>query len=146
MGEINGKNGGLSNILGLFMRPLRKIKTILVTKESSKERTLEESTEETVIGQASSINTTIIKRALFYHCGHHADNNVGGRCVCGAIVCKSCLSLCSICGIPLCPVDTITVEGERYCRECFEDKVRRERLKAVGRALGSFFVERGGER
>ncbi len=136
--------GPLDSLLARFLGPVRKIRTILFTRESGKQRLIEDANDETEIGPTGAKETVVSREALFYDCGHYAqDGNLGGRCVCGALICKNCLLLCTSCGAATCPADRTTDEqdGQVYCRLCHDELSHSRRVRKALGIFTSIFVK-----
>lgn len=143
----NANNNLLNTLFQRFMGPVRKVRTIFFARQSGTNRVLEVTDDETEIDPKGSINTVVSHEALFLDCGHFAKENLGGRCACGAIVCEKCLVLCSACGAPTCPGHRFTdAETQQVlCPTCQEELARSRRIRKVGGAVVSFFIERKAE-
>jgi len=129
-----------------FLQPIRTLRTVLGARTRGGERILEEKLDQTVIGEGGSIDTVVGQVAHFGDCGHYLQGNLGGRCSCGAIVCKACLRRCAACGLPLCPpccaYDPQT--GVVLCYGCSDETRYQRRAREVGRTLASLFLEEDG--
>ena len=140
-----GRNDIAGEALKWFLHPIRTLWTVLLTRSRGKERTLEEKVDQTVIGQGGSIDTVVRQLAHFGDCGHYLHGNLGGRCGCGAIVCRECLRRCARCGEPLCPpcsaVDPET--GLVVCHICGDEISYQRRARSIGWSIGSLFLGTG---
>ncbi len=144
----NANNHNLLNTLfSRFMGPVRKLRTIFFARHNGRPRILEDTRDETEIDPSGSIDTVVSHEALFFDCGHFANGNLGGRCACGAIICDKCIILCSACGVPTCPGHRITdTETQQIrCLHCHGEVARSRRIRKVGSAVISFFIERKAE-
>lgn len=134
----------LDSLLARFLGPVRKIRTILFTQETGQKRRIEDQSDETEIGPTGGIETVVSREALFYDCGHYAqDGDLGGRCACGALICKNCIVLCAACGAPTCPAHRVTDEqdGQIYCRLCHDELSHSRRVRKALGVFASIFVK-----
>lgn len=142
-----GQKNWAQTALQWFVQPIRNIRKLLFTECNGQQRVLEEDVDGTVIGQGGSIDTLLATPAYFADCNHFLKGNLGGRCVCGAIVCNACLRRCSACGEALCPRCSITDPGTGLvlCLPCADELGYRRRASLVGRSIASLFLDEQGE-
>ncbi len=138
-----GQNSWAQTALQGFLHPVRTVRNVFFTCADGKQRVLEETVDATVIGQGGSIDTVIAQPAHFADCGHYLKGNLGGRCVCGAIVCQACLRRCGACGAPLCPPcsTTDTQTGQVLCVPCADELGYRRRAALLGGSIASLFLD-----
>lgn len=110
-------------------------------------RVTEDMVDDTGIGPDNETSNTLIRNEIILDCGHPARENFGGRChFCDALVCRACISLCSSCGLAICPPHTViaALDGAQkaYCRTCAEEIHRTLRLKSLVAGVLSFFLEK----
>jgi hypothetical protein len=142
-----GQKNWAQTALQWFVHPIRSIRKLLFTECNGQQRVLEETVDATVIGQEGSIDTVVAEPAYFADCGHYLKGNLGGRCSCGAIVCRVCLRRCSACGAPLCPPCSITDPGTSLvlCLPCADELAYRRRASLLGRSIATLFLDEQGE-
>lgn len=137
-----GQDSMAEEVLGLFLRRLRTVRTVLGTVHRGRERILEEQVDRTVIGEGGSIDTVVGNAAYFADCGHYLHGNLGGRCSCDAIVCRECLRRCAACGQALCPTCSTSdpETGLTVCYMCSDELGYRRRARMVGLSIASLFL------
>ena len=129
--------------------PIRRILSVFVRRDpdTGESVSLPVSSQETVLSRDGSPDTIKVQYAQFHDCKHSLEVPVGGECfVCGAQSCQACHGQCLECRKPLCPscahFDGAMKEGaNRWCKECREGAVRRNRWRRVGSCLLRPFVE-----
>lgn len=102
--------------------------------------------EATTLSPEGSIDTAAVLGQL--HCGHFADEGVGGKCReprCPNLSCKKCYTRCSQCFKGLCLEHLHQMEVQNalllLCDRCYDTLKRKRRLQSIVACLMGPFVE-----
>ncbi len=141
----------LNDLLNLLTNPVHKRRQQTRVLGPNGYRTLGETTDDTGIGDQNETDNQIAITEYILDCGHTAKDDLGGIChYCDSIICKNCIALCSSCGHSTCPQCSLITDfdgqNKRYCRTCAEEIEHNLRLRAIGRAIFSWFIPKNNKK
>lgn len=129
-------------------KPLRRDGLFRIKIDGAGKPVVEVVEGETItLSPEGSIDRAKVLPDRFYHCGHNAQAPMGGRCAeagCQNISCERCFTCCRCCQKPVClehvrrvPTDNAQID---LCGRCYDELMRKRRLKTFARAVLSPFV------
>lgn len=142
----NDQNRYLENLLDLMANRVHRRRRQSRVAGPNGYRVIGSTSDDTGVGDNNETENLIADDLHILDCGHaFLHNNLGGQChYCDGLICIRCILTCSHCGHTLCPQHLVIAnfddQNRPYCRNCADDISRKRKVRAIRRAIFSFFV------